>query len=219
MMLEQFYIACLVARLVSDRRPNQRPGNRCRPTPGHRRPPGRRRQARRGDRGVINTHFHADFVAGHLEVAAATGAWIAWALRLKPTTRSADWSTANASRWVRWSWRSSPRPSTPGSRSVCWCAMRTVRLCPKQSGLSDADGNLRHAVASSWTETASKHWRLNRTDEDPAGSPHRGRPSRIRDCRLRLGILGTRKSPTTPCCSRPPFRRTSCSARLSRWLY
>jgi glyoxylase-like metal-dependent hydrolase (beta-lactamase superfamily II) len=26
--------------------------------------------------GVINTHFHADFVAGHLELAAATGAWI-----------------------------------------------------------------------------------------------------------------------------------------------
>ena len=24
--------------------------------------------------GVINTHFHADFVAGHLELAAATGA-------------------------------------------------------------------------------------------------------------------------------------------------
>jgi hydroxyacylglutathione hydrolase len=26
--------------------------------------------------GVINTHFHADFVAGHLELAVATGAWI-----------------------------------------------------------------------------------------------------------------------------------------------
>jgi hydroxyacylglutathione hydrolase len=26
--------------------------------------------------GVINTHFHADFVAGHVELAAATGAWI-----------------------------------------------------------------------------------------------------------------------------------------------
>jgi hydroxyacylglutathione hydrolase len=26
--------------------------------------------------GVINTHFHADFVAGHLELAEATGAWI-----------------------------------------------------------------------------------------------------------------------------------------------
>lgn len=28
--------------------------------------------------GVINTHFHADFLAGHLELAAATGAWIGY---------------------------------------------------------------------------------------------------------------------------------------------
>ncbi|MFE3658624.1 rhodanese-like domain-containing protein [Streptomyces sp. NPDC059165] len=28
--------------------------------------------------GVINTHFHADFVAGHLEMAAETGAWIGY---------------------------------------------------------------------------------------------------------------------------------------------
>ncbi len=28
--------------------------------------------------GVINTHFHADFLAGHLEIAAATGAWIGY---------------------------------------------------------------------------------------------------------------------------------------------
>ena len=26
--------------------------------------------------GVINTHFHADFVSGHLELVDATGAWI-----------------------------------------------------------------------------------------------------------------------------------------------
>ncbi|MBU8860219.1 MULTISPECIES: MBL fold metallo-hydrolase [unclassified Micromonospora] len=31
--------------------------------------------------GVINTHFHADFLAGHLEVAAATGAWIGYGHR------------------------------------------------------------------------------------------------------------------------------------------
>ncbi|MFF2502958.1 rhodanese-like domain-containing protein [Streptomyces sp. NPDC058067] len=31
--------------------------------------------------GVINTHFHADFVAGHLEVAARTGAWIGYGRR------------------------------------------------------------------------------------------------------------------------------------------
>lgn len=31
--------------------------------------------------GVINTHFHADFVSGHLELAAATGAWIGYCHR------------------------------------------------------------------------------------------------------------------------------------------
>ncbi|WP_248841294.1 rhodanese-like domain-containing protein [Frankia sp. AgKG'84/4] len=31
--------------------------------------------------GVVNTHFHADFAAGHLEVAAATGAWIGYGRR------------------------------------------------------------------------------------------------------------------------------------------
>ncbi|MFG2101101.1 rhodanese-like domain-containing protein [Micromonospora echinaurantiaca] len=31
--------------------------------------------------GVVNTHFHADFLAGHLEVAAATGAWIGYGHR------------------------------------------------------------------------------------------------------------------------------------------
>lgn len=31
--------------------------------------------------GVFNTHFHADFVAGHLELAKATGAWIGYGAR------------------------------------------------------------------------------------------------------------------------------------------
>lgn len=31
--------------------------------------------------GVIDTHFHADFVAGHLELASATGAWIGFGRR------------------------------------------------------------------------------------------------------------------------------------------
>lgn len=34
--------------------------------------------------GVVNTHFHADFVAGHLEMAAATGAWIGYGDRADP---------------------------------------------------------------------------------------------------------------------------------------
>ena len=32
---------------------------------------------------VINTHFHADFVAGHLELAARTGAWIGYGQRAR----------------------------------------------------------------------------------------------------------------------------------------
>jgi glyoxylase-like metal-dependent hydrolase (beta-lactamase superfamily II)/rhodanese-related sulfurtransferase len=31
--------------------------------------------------GVVNTHFHADFLAGHLELAQATGAWIGYGQR------------------------------------------------------------------------------------------------------------------------------------------
>lgn len=31
--------------------------------------------------GVVNTHFHADFVSGHLELARATGAWIGYGRR------------------------------------------------------------------------------------------------------------------------------------------
>ncbi len=34
--------------------------------------------------GVIDTHFHADFVAGHLELAAATGAWIGFGQEAAP---------------------------------------------------------------------------------------------------------------------------------------
>jgi hydroxyacylglutathione hydrolase len=34
--------------------------------------------------GVINTHFHADFLAGHLELADATGAWIGYGRQARP---------------------------------------------------------------------------------------------------------------------------------------
>lgn len=34
--------------------------------------------------GVVNTHFHADFLAGHLEVARATGAWIGYGPGAQP---------------------------------------------------------------------------------------------------------------------------------------
>ncbi|WP_411123114.1 MBL fold metallo-hydrolase [Streptomyces sp. x-19] len=42
---------------------------------------------------VINTHFHADFVAGHLEMAARTGAWIGYGQRAEtayPIRKLAD---------------------------------------------------------------------------------------------------------------------------------
>lgn len=43
--------------------------------------------------GVINTHFHADFIAGHLELAAQTGAWIGYGRRAEaeyPIRKLAD---------------------------------------------------------------------------------------------------------------------------------
>jgi hydroxyacylglutathione hydrolase len=43
--------------------------------------------------GVIDTHFHADFLAGHLELAAATGAWIGFGWRAEadfPIRKLAD---------------------------------------------------------------------------------------------------------------------------------
>ncbi|MGW0748464.1 MBL fold metallo-hydrolase [Streptomyces sp. NPDC002587] len=46
--------------------------------------------------GVVNTHFHADFVAGHLEMAAETGAWIGYGRRAEteyPIRKLADGET------------------------------------------------------------------------------------------------------------------------------
>ncbi len=34
--------------------------------------------------GIINTHFHADFLSGHLELARETGAWIGYGAAAKP---------------------------------------------------------------------------------------------------------------------------------------
>ena len=34
--------------------------------------------------GIINTHFHADFLSGHLELAKATGAWIGYGDKASP---------------------------------------------------------------------------------------------------------------------------------------
>ena len=56
--------------------------------------------------GVVNTHFHADFVSGHLELVEATGAWIGFGEQPKPSTRSAASHTASAYRSEQSTWRS-----------------------------------------------------------------------------------------------------------------
>jgi glyoxylase-like metal-dependent hydrolase (beta-lactamase superfamily II) len=70
---------------------------------------------------VINTHFHADFAAGHLELAAATGAWIGYGRRaaeveFRPagSRRSSPGSAGSGS--TRWpaTW-ASPRPRSSPS--------------------------------------------------------------------------------------------------------
>ena len=66
----------LVARVLPGRRRDHGSCHRGGPTPRHQRVPRRRRAARIYIEGVINTHFHADFVSGHLELVEATGAWI-----------------------------------------------------------------------------------------------------------------------------------------------
>ena len=48
--------------------------------------------------GVINTHFHADFLAGHLEMAARTGAWIGYGSRAARSTRFGTSPTSSGSR-------------------------------------------------------------------------------------------------------------------------
>ena len=71
--------------------------------------------------GVINTHFHADFLAGHLELAAATGAWIGYGQpRRGRVPDPPPASTASGSRSATSRWRSWRPPATPRSRSACW---------------------------------------------------------------------------------------------------
>ena len=73
---------------------------------------------------VIETHFHADFVSGHLELAAPTGAAISYGAGCRrpagvrhraPRRRPAPVASA------RCSWRSAPRPGTRRSRSASSC--------------------------------------------------------------------------------------------------
>jgi hydroxyacylglutathione hydrolase len=54
------------------------PSHRWRSQPRRQRLPARRRQPGLTIEKVIETHFHADFLSGHLELAAATGALICY---------------------------------------------------------------------------------------------------------------------------------------------
>jgi len=67
---------------------------------------------------VIETHVHADFVSGHLELAAATGADICFGRGPRPSSRPACSATGSASPSVRSPSRSGRRPGTLRSPSA-----------------------------------------------------------------------------------------------------
>ena len=63
---------------------------------------------------VIETHFHADFLSGHLELAEATGAVISYGTEARRSSRSSRSTTGGASSWARWSSRSVTRRAHAG---------------------------------------------------------------------------------------------------------
>jgi len=50
---------------------------------------------------VIETHLHADFVSGHLELAGQTGATICYGAGGNSSSRSSTWVMVTGCRWVR----------------------------------------------------------------------------------------------------------------------
>ncbi len=83
--------------------------------------------------GVINTHFHADFVSGHLELVAATGAWIGFGGEAAetdyPIRRLRDGERLSLGE-VELEILATPG-GTPGSRSRCWCVSGTTPSRPR----------------------------------------------------------------------------------------
>ena len=67
---------------------------------------------------VIETHVHADFLSGHLELAAVTGAAVVYGRALTSISRTVRSPTVSA--WVSAgsSWRSGPPRATRRSRSA-----------------------------------------------------------------------------------------------------
>jgi glyoxylase-like metal-dependent hydrolase (beta-lactamase superfamily II) len=76
---------------------------------------------------VIETHVHADFLSGHLELAAATGAAIVYGAAADVHSRTARSPTASASSSAGSAWSSGPLPGTRPSRSASWCGRRRTR--------------------------------------------------------------------------------------------
>ena len=69
--------------------------------------------------GVINTHFHADFVSGHLELVDATGGWIGFGEAAEtdyPIRRLADGEHVSLGEVDL---EIVSTPDTPGNRSAC----------------------------------------------------------------------------------------------------
>ena len=69
---------------------------------------------------VIETHFHADFLSGHLELAAATGAEIGFSSLANTEFPSRPSPTVSGSSSARSCWRSATRRATRPSRSASW---------------------------------------------------------------------------------------------------
>ena len=104
--------------------------------------------------GVVNTHFHADFLAGHLELAAATGAWIGYGSRAEadyPIRHLARRRADHPRRRRRW--RSGRPPATPRSRSACWSTSTPPTRCP-----TACSPGMRCSSATSGGPTCSPRW-------------------------------------------------------------
>jgi glyoxylase-like metal-dependent hydrolase (beta-lactamase superfamily II) len=76
---------------------------------------------------VVETHVHADFLSGHLELAAATGATIVYGEAADVHFPHRKVATASASSSARSAWSSGPPPGTRPSRSASWCGSHPAR--------------------------------------------------------------------------------------------
>jgi len=80
--------------------------------------------------GVINTHFHADFLAGHLELATGTGAWIGYGRRAQaeyPVRHLADGERISLGEVTLQIMETPGTPRSPSASS--FSSMRATR-CP-----------------------------------------------------------------------------------------